>query len=102
MRNKAEKKATFRQKLLGIALVSLFLILIIVSFFGKNGLLEMQHSKKKYSALIHQIEQLKSQKKKLEKEIKAYKANPQAIEKKAREKLWLMLPDEIVIIKKEK
>lgn len=62
----------------------------------------MQRSKKKYLALIHQIEQLESQKKKLEKEIKAYKTNPQAIEKKAREKLWLMLPDEIVIIKKEK
>lgn len=62
----------------------------------------MQRSKKKYSALVHQIEQLQTQKKKLEKEIEEYKTNPQAVEKKARQKLWLMLPDEIVIIKKEK
>jgi cell division protein FtsB len=30
------------------------------------------------------------------------KQNPKAVEKKAREKLWLVKPDEVVIIKKEK
>jgi len=102
LRNKEEKKTNFRQKLLGIAVVSLFLILLIASFFGKNGLIEMYSSKKKYSALVQEMEQLQAQKKKLEKEIKELKTNPKTVEKKAREKLWLMMPDEIVIIKKEK
>jgi len=36
------------------------------------------------------------------KEIEELKKNPKAVEKKAREKLWLVKPDEVVIIKKEK
>ncbi|MGB2843389.1 MAG: septum formation initiator family protein, partial [Candidatus Aminicenantaceae bacterium] len=45
---------------------------------------------------------LEKEKKKLEREIEELKNNPKAVEKKAREKLWLMKPDEVVIIKKEK
>ena len=40
--------------------------------------------------------------KKLEREIEELKSNPKAVEKKAREKLWLMKPDEIVIVDKKK
>jgi cell division protein FtsB len=38
----------------------------------------------------------------LEKEIEELENDPKAVEMKARDKLWLMKPDEIVIIKKEK
>ncbi len=41
---------------------------------------------------------LLAEKRKLEREIEELKTNPEAVEKKAREKLWLMKPDEIVII----
>lgn len=41
---------------------------------------------------------LLTEKRKLEREIEELKTNPEAVEKKAREKLWLMKPDEIVII----
>lgn len=48
------------------------------------------------------VEQLKKEKAKLEREIEELERNPQAVEKTAREKLWLMEPDEFVIVKKEK
>ncbi len=85
-----------------MALGLLFLILLIASFFGKNGLIEMYRSKKKYQALIQEIETLRKEKQRLLREIEELRSNPKAVEKKAREKLWLMKPDEIVIIKKEK
>jgi len=38
----------------------------------------------------------------LEREITALKSDPKAVDREAREKLWLMKPDEKVIIKKSK
>lgn len=102
MNRKEEKnKILFRKRLLAVALSFLFLILLIASFFGKNGLIEMYRSKKKHETLLLEIERLKQEKSKLEREIGELEKNPKAVEKKAREKLWLMKPDEIVIIKKE-
>lgn len=103
MRRQEEKqKSLFRKKLLAVALSFLFLILLIASFFGKNGLIEMHRSKKRHEALLQEIELLDKEKRKLEREIEELEKNPKAVENKAREKLWLMKPDEIVIIKKEK
>jgi len=45
---------------------------------------------------------LQAQKVRLEKEIAQLERNPQAVEKEAREKLWLMKKDEIVIVDKKK
>lgn len=102
MNRKEEKnKMLFRKRLLAVALSFLFLILLIASFFGKNGLIEMRRSKKRYEVLLQKIESFQQKKSKLEREIEELKKNPKAVEKKAREKLWYMKPDEIVIIKKE-
>ncbi len=49
-----------------------------------------------------EVEQLKKERAKLEREIEELENNPRAVEKTAREKLWLMEPDEFVIIKKDK
>jgi len=101
-RQEEKQKIHFRKKLLAVALSLLFLILLIASFFGKNGLIEMYRSKKRYQALTQKIERLEKEKQRLLREIEELERNPKAVEKKAREKLWLMKPDEIVIIKKEK
>ena len=103
MRKKEEKgKAYFRKKLLFVTLSLLFFILLIASFFGKNGWIEMYQSKKKRESLAFEIDKLKQRKNRLERDIEELERNPKAIEEKAREKLWLMEPDEIVIIEKEK
>lgn len=59
----------------------------------------MDRAKKKQRALLQEIERLEEKRSQLEREIEELKKNPKAVEKKAREELWLMDPDEIVIIK---
>jgi cell division protein FtsB len=76
----------------------LFLVFLIASFFGERGLIEIYQTQKKKSALVEEKERLLREKKKLEREIEELKTNPEAVERKAREKLWLMKPDEIVIL----
>lgn len=78
----------------------LFLVLLIASFFGKKGLIETYRSEKKEEALIQEIKQLEKTKNRLEREISELEKNPKAVEMKAREKLWLVKPDEIVVLKK--
>jgi cell division protein FtsB len=65
-------------------------------------LIEIYRAQKEHKVLLQEIEQLEIEKIRLEKEIEELKKNPKAVEKKAREKLWLVKPDEVVIIKKEK
>jgi cell division protein FtsB len=76
----------------------LFLVFLIASFFGERGLVEIYQTQKKKSALVEEKERLLVEKRKLEREIEELKTNPEAVEKKAREKLWLMKPEEIVIL----
>lgn len=85
-----------------MALGLLFFILLIASFFGKNGLIEMYRSRKKYQALVQEIEALEKERSQMEREVEELKENPKAVEMKAREELWYMKPGEMVIIKKEK
>jgi cell division protein FtsB len=82
--------------------VFLLVVLLITSFFGKKGLVEIYRAKKNYAALVQEIDRLKQEKKRLEKEIAELEANPKAVDQDAREKLWLMKPEEKVIIKKRK
>jgi cell division protein FtsB len=76
----------------------LFLVFLIASFFGERGLFEIYQTQKKKNTLVEEKEKLLAEKKKLEREIEELKTNPEAVERKAREKLWLMKPDEIVIL----
>lgn len=102
IRKKEKDNISFRRKLLIAGLGFFFLVLLLASFFGKKGLIEIYRAQKEHKTLLHEIERLDTEKRRLEKEILELKQNPKAVEKKAREKLWLVKPDEVVIIKKEK
>jgi cell division protein FtsB len=84
------------------AFVFLLFVLLLTSFFGKKGLFEIYRARKTYAVLLQDIEKLKQEKARLEKEVADLERNPGAVDKEAREKLWLMKPDEKVIIKKQK
>lgn len=88
--------------MLAAALCLFILVLFMASFFGEKGLIEIFRAKKQQKALIQELEDLRKKRDQLIREIEELESNPKAYEKKAREKLWLMKPDEIVIIKKEK
>jgi len=103
LREKKEKtNLSFRKKIIIIALVSFFLVLFLASFFGKKGLIEIYRTQKVQKGLLQEVEWLEEKKRKLEREIEELRTNPKAVEKKAREKLWLQKPDEIVIVDKKK
>lgn len=61
----------------------------------------MSKSRKRQRALLSEIKRLEERRSTLEREIEALKGDPKTVEKKAREKLWLMDPDELVIIKEK-
>jgi len=101
--NKIEKKnISLRKKLLFAGLAFLFVVLMITSFFGQKGLIEIRRVQKKHKALLQEFEDLEKVKIRLVKEIEELEKNAEAVEREARKKLWLMKPDEIVIIKKKK
>lgn len=77
-------------------------VLMVASFFGKRGLIEIYQTKRKQESLLQKIEQLDAKKRKLERDIEELQKNPRAVEKKAREKLGLVGEGEIVIIDKKK
>ncbi|MGB3861525.1 MAG: septum formation initiator family protein [Candidatus Aminicenantaceae bacterium] len=99
MRTRKKKQGlSLRRKLFLSGAAFLFLVFLIASLFGERGLIEVFQTQKSKNTLVQEKMRLLAEKRKLEREIEELKTNPEAVEKKAREKLWLMKPDEIVII----
>jgi len=95
------KKTSLRRKLALTAVAFFFLVILISSLFGKKGLIEIYRAKSRYEALLQEVRTLEGRKSQLQKEIEALRNDPRAVEKEAREKLWLIKPDEKVIVKKK-
>ena len=98
--NKEPKNSRGWKKLCVAAVALFFFVLLIASFFGERGWIELYRAQKRKDALLQQIVELEKIRKDLEREIEELRKNPAAVDEKAREKLWLMKPDEIVLIKK--
>lgn len=85
-------------------LVVLFIfILILAFFFGEGGIVEIIETQGKIEKLKESIAGLEKERDILDKEVRELNENPLALERKAREKLWLMKKNEkVVVIVKEK
>jgi cell division protein FtsL len=68
--------------------------LIVHNIFGHNGYLALRRQQKELQTLEQQIEQLKLENEQLDKQIKALKSDPAAIERLAREQMHLVKPGE--------
>ncbi len=101
MAREERKGSSLRRKLVLAAVAFFFLVLLISSLFGKKGLIEIYRVRKNYEALLQEVQTLEARKIELQKEIEELQTNPQAVEKEAREKLWLLKPDEKVVVKKK-
>jgi cell division protein FtsB len=98
---KNEPRRVPRSAKIAAAVVAFLLfVLLVTTVFGKKGLLEIARVRRSYTELEREIGRLKEYKARLEKEIAALESNPGAVEREAREKLWLMRPDEKVVLKK--
>ena len=79
-------------------MVLFIFILILAFFFGEGGIVEIVKARAKIEELRKNIAQLEKERDALVKEIEELKKNPMALEKKAREKLWLMKKNEKVVV----
>jgi len=91
---------TVRRKLFMAGVGFFILVMLVTSFFGKKGYMDINRARKSCRALEAELLRLEEQKKKLELEIRELETDPGAVEKEAREKLWLMRPEEKVIVTK--
>ncbi len=96
-----ERRVSRAAKIAAAVVAFLLFVLLVTTVFGKKGLLEIARARKTYAELERAIEGLKERKARLEKEIRALEAEPGAVEREAREKLWLMRPDEKVVVRKK-
>ncbi len=93
------KKIKFVQTKGFLLLMTLFIfILILTFFFGDSGILEIVGAQRKIEELKTNIDQLKKEKERLANEVEELKNNPHALERHAREKLWLMKKNEMVVV----
>jgi len=97
-----QKPRSLWQKAMTGGAVFLFVVLLITSLFGKKGLMEIRRTRKSYDALLVRVKTLETTKARLEKEIAHLQRDPRAVEREARQKLWLVKKDEIVIVDKKK
>lgn len=99
-----KKKSKFLKSKGFLMLIAIFIfILILTFFFGDSGIIEIIKTQRKIEDLRETVKSLELEKERLIKEIRELKKNPLALEKKAREKLWLMKKNEkVVVIVKDK
>ncbi len=84
------------------SLVGFFvLVMLVTSFFGKKGYMDIVRTRRSFRALEAEFKALEERKSRLETEIRELTVNPRAVEEEARRKLWLMKPDEKVIVLKD-
>jgi len=80
-------------------LLAFFLFILVLAFvFGDRGIVEIVKTKKQIKVLQTAILALEKEKAQLIREIEQLRANPLALEKKAREDLWLMKKNEKVAV----
>jgi len=87
-----------RKRIFILGIACLFLIMVVTSVFGKKGVMEINRTRQKLAELQAEARNLKQDKARLEAEIHELETNPRAVEKAARERLWLIKPGEKVVV----
>jgi len=96
--NKKNVFSLFQSKGWMMLVVFFLFILLMTFFFGDRGIIEIIRTKKEIRALQESIIELEAQKRSLTTDVQQLRDNPLALEKEAREKLWLMKKNEKVVV----
>jgi cell division protein FtsB len=94
------KDALYRNALFALILVCI--ALIVHEIFGEHGYLALRHQQKEMGVLQQQIQQLRKENEELDRQIKALKSDPKAIERLAREQMRMARPGELIYALPEK
>ncbi len=98
MRKERAGGPSFRRRAFAAGLGFLVLILLVTSFFGKKGVMDLSASRRLLRSLQADLTQLEAERQRLERELAELRRNPRAVELEAREKLGLVKPGEVVIV----
>jgi len=93
--------AGLRRKAGAVASLLALTALLVGSFFGDRGVLQLMAQRKKADALQQELQNLRAENLRLAEEIGALRSDPRAIERLAREVLGLARPGETVFIVRE-
>lgn len=96
--SKKQKRNFFKSRGFVLLIVLVTFILVLTFFFGDSGIIEIIKDRNKIEDLRKSIARLEKERETLIKEIEELKNNPLALEKKAREDLWLMKKNEKVVV----
>jgi cell division protein FtsB len=96
IQNGRERVYQLRHKLATAGVAVLLCVMSYHVVFGANGLMVYRQKRREYSQLQQQIQSLQQQNGVMEQQIKAFKTDPKAIEKEARERLRYARPGEVV------
>ena len=103
MREEAAKgERSVGRKLFQAGVGFFVLVMLVTSFFGKKGYMDIVRTRRSLRALEAEFKTLEARRNELETEIRELTVNPRAVEEEARRKLWLMKPDEKVIVLKDR
>jgi cell division protein FtsB len=86
----------FLRRNVGIFLVAALLLLVIQDIFGTHGVLAMRRAQKEAAKVKQEIQQIDTENRQLQDNVKALKSDPQAIERIAREEMGLARPGEYI------
>ncbi len=100
-RDPKQGDASLRRKAGAVASLLALIALLVGSFFGDRGVLQLIAQRKKADILQQQLQDLRAENLRLAEEIAALHSDPRAIERLAREELGLARPGEIVFILRE-
>ncbi len=96
---KTNKEQNFLHSKGFLLLLFFFLfVLVMTFFFGDHGILEIVRAHEQIAGLNESIRLLEAEKAALAEDVRKLRENPLALERKAREQLWLMKKSEKVIV----
>ncbi|MDH4195849.1 MAG: septum formation initiator family protein [Candidatus Aminicenantes bacterium] len=98
MRKTQAGGSSLRRKVFSAGLGFLVLVLLVTSFFGKKGVVDLRRARRELRSLQADVSRLEEDRRRLERELAELRRNPRAVELEAREKLGLVKPGEVVIV----
>jgi cell division protein FtsB len=96
--NRKKENSPLQSRGLALLLFFFLFILVLAFVFGDRGIVEIVKTQKQIKDLQLTISGLEAEKLRLTREIELLRKNPLALEKKARENLWLMKKNEKVVV----
>lgn len=86
----------FLRRNLGVFLIGGLLLLVMQDIFGTHGVLAMRRAQKEAAKVKQEIQQIDTENRRLQNNVKSLKSDPQSIERIAREEMGLARPGEYV------